>query len=267
LADDGGPVDDARVVVVARLRARRGELVDAIFARLQGAAFDRAGADDAEYLAGLRATVVAALDYVLAGIERGEDRADRVPAVALEQARRAARVGVPLDTVLRRYLVGHTLLEEFVMEEAHRGEEDRSPPTPPISTDALRTALRAQAAAVDRLLQAITAAYGDELVRGYGGVAALPALLSNPGARRARECLLFIADQNGRGLSPSNREVATAIGVSHQPQISRLLSQLAAEGLVTKRSQGIGGPNAWRLTPRGEQVLRMLAGGRATRHR
>ena len=40
-----GPVEDARAVVVARLRARRGELADAIFARVQGDAFDRAGVD------------------------------------------------------------------------------------------------------------------------------------------------------------------------------------------------------------------------------
>jgi hypothetical protein len=268
----GGPVGDARVVVVARLRARRGELVDAIFARMWGAAFDHAGAQDAEYLAGLRATVAAALEYVLTGIERGETvlspPTPPVPAVALEQARRAARLGVPLDTVLRRYVVGSALLGEYVMEEADRGERDWTPPTHPIvRREALRDALRAQASGIDRLLQAITVAHTDQLAHGYDGVTALPALLRNPGARRARECLLFIADQNGRGLSPSNREVATAIGITHQPQISRLLAQLAVEGLVSKTSHGLGRPNAWRLTPRGGQVLRMLAGGGATRHR
>jgi len=95
--------------------------------------------------------------------------------------------------------------------------------------------------------------------RGEDRVAALPALLSNPSARRGRECLLFIAVQGGRGLNPSNREIAAGIGVTHQPQISRLLSQLAAEGLVSKRSYGAGKRNAWRLEPRGEQVLRMLS--------
>jgi hypothetical protein len=80
--------------------------------------------------------------------------------VALEQAQRAARAGVPLDTVLRRYLTGHTLLEEYVMEEADRGERDGWALN---QREALRGALRAQASALDRLLQAITAAYGNEL--------------------------------------------------------------------------------------------------------
>jgi hypothetical protein len=38
----GGPVDDARAVVVERLRARRDELVDTIFARVRGDAFGAA---------------------------------------------------------------------------------------------------------------------------------------------------------------------------------------------------------------------------------
>jgi hypothetical protein len=67
--------------------------------------------------------------------------------------------------------------------------------------------------------------------------AVLPAMFGSPGARRARECLLFLAEQGGRGLSPSNREIATGIGVVHQSQISRLLAHLAGEGLVVKGSR------------------------------
>jgi hypothetical protein len=48
---------------------------------------------------------VAAVEYGLQGIERGEGWSGQVPAVATEQARRAARVGVSLDTVLVRYVV------------------------------------------------------------------------------------------------------------------------------------------------------------------
>jgi AcrR family transcriptional regulator len=91
----------------------------------------------------------------------------------------------------------------------------------------------------------------------------LPALLANPRARRLRACVLFLAERDGRGgpgSGPSNREVGTAIGVSHKSQISKLLSQLQAEDLVVKRSAGPGGPNEWRLTPRGEGTARALAG-------
>jgi hypothetical protein len=169
--DRGGAFQQARAGVVERLRARRDELVGVIFARVRDDAFGPVGAQDAEYVAGLRATVAAALEYVLAGIERGEEGAGQVPAVALEQARRAARLGVSLDTVLRRYVVGSALLGEFVMEEVDRGGRDGIPPTPPtppappIQREALREALRVQASVLDRLLQAITIEYGDELAR------------------------------------------------------------------------------------------------------
>jgi hypothetical protein len=157
MRSDVGPVGDARGLVVGRLRARRVELVEAIFARVRAGAL--AGSDDdAEYVAGLRAAVMAAVEYVLEGIERGEEWCGPVPVVALEQARRAARSGVSLDTVLRRYLVGHTLLEGFVMEEADRVDIADS-------SGALRGALRAQAAVLDRLLETVTGEYGVELAR------------------------------------------------------------------------------------------------------
>ena len=88
--------------------------------------------------------------------------------------------------------------------------------------------------------------------------AAPPRTLVNPRARRARECLLFLAEQCGRGLSPSNREIAVAIGITHPSQTSRLLSNLAEEGLLVKRSEGAGKRNAWRLTPRGEETARAI---------
>jgi AcrR family transcriptional regulator len=54
----------------------------------------------------------------------------------------------------------------------------------------------------------------------------------------------------------SNREVANLAGVVDQGQISKLLSRLEALGLVVNVGQGgfRGAPNAWTLTPRGEQV-------------
>jgi DNA-binding transcriptional ArsR family regulator len=168
---------------------------------------------------------------------------------------------VSLDTVLRRYVLGSELLRDLIMEEADRGEEHWSPPIP---RGALRAVMRAQASVLQRMLAAITVEYRDELEQvGYGsptggGSPQLPALLGNPSARRARECLLFLAEQGRLGLSPSNREIAAGIGVTHQPQISRLLAQLAAEGLVSKRSQGAGKRNVLQLTERGEQVVRIL---------
>jgi AcrR family transcriptional regulator/DNA-binding transcriptional ArsR family regulator len=86
--------------------------------------------------------------------------------------------------------------------------------------------------------------------------AAAPRELDRLGARRARECLLFLLEQGERGSHPSNREIAVGIGVAHQSQISRLLAYLLRQGLVRKRSEGSGKRNAWRLTPRGEELAR-----------
>jgi len=69
--------------------------------------------------------------------------------------------------------------------------------------------------------------------------------------RRASECLLLLAEHPGC----SNRELATALGITHGSQVSRLLSHLLSERLATKRSGGVGRPNAWTLTPRGEELL------------
>jgi AcrR family transcriptional regulator len=78
--------------------------------------------------------------------------------------------------------------------------------------------------------------------------------LDTPSAGRARECLRFLLGHPGS----SNRAVAAGIDIAHQSQISRLLSQLTREGLVVKRSEGVGKRNAWRLTVRGEEIARAL---------
>ncbi len=56
----------------------------------------------------------------------------------------------------------------------------------------------------------------------------------------------------------SNREVADRAGIVDQGQISKLLNRLQGRGLITKLSEGhtSGAPNSWRLTERGELVLR-----------
>lgn len=110
-----------RVALVGRLKARRAEIAEAIFARISDAWFEQTGRKDPEYVAGLRAAGEAALDYVLAGIEGGSEFLEPVPEAAMAQARRAARAGVGLDTVLRRYIAGRGVIERFIVQEAGRG--------------------------------------------------------------------------------------------------------------------------------------------------
>jgi hypothetical protein len=151
-------LEQARADVVERLRFRRAELEDTIFARFRDGLLDSPGGEDAAYVTGLRAAVAAAVDYGLRGIENGEGWSGPIPAEVVAQARRAARLGVSLDTVLRRYLVGHTLLEDFFLEEADRSGVSGQ-------RGAARQLLRAQASLLDRLLDAITGEYRNELER------------------------------------------------------------------------------------------------------
>jgi AcrR family transcriptional regulator len=84
--------------------------------------------------------------------------------------------------------------------------------------------------------------------------AEVPALLRNSKAKRGRLCLVYLAEQGRRGLSPSNREIAAAAGIAHKGQISKLLARLEGAGMISKISHGTGRANAWKLTPYGQEI-------------
>lgn len=136
------------------LLARRPEIEGIALARVYSVS-DPAAVKDPEYVAGLRAAVSAALDYGFAGIELGEEQAGPAPAALLVQARHAARSGVDLDTVLRRYVAGYALLGDFVIQAIEEGG------FAPQEVD-LRRIWRVQAMLLDRLVAAVTAEYGRE---------------------------------------------------------------------------------------------------------
>lgn len=103
------------------LQVRRPEIEGLTLARICGIA-SSSSLRDPEYLTGLRAAVSAALDYGLVGLERGEEQAGDAPTALLAQARQAARSGVALDTVLRRYFAGYALLGDFIIQAAGDGD-------------------------------------------------------------------------------------------------------------------------------------------------
>jgi hypothetical protein len=108
--------------IIERLKARCSEIEQAIYARIQEAVPDPISGNDPEYQAGVRAAVTAVVGYSLEGIKHGPERSGPIPAAAVAQARRAARTGVSLGTILRRYVAGHGRLGEFIAEEAeHSG--------------------------------------------------------------------------------------------------------------------------------------------------
>ncbi len=77
---------------------------------------------------------------------------------------------------------------------------------------------------------------------------------------RTVRVLLAIAELGGRGSYPSSREVADASDISDPGQVSKLLWRLERIGLIANGIQrhGHGEPNAWSLTPRGQQVQRAI---------
>lgn len=75
---------------------------------------------------------------------------------------------------------------------------------------------------------------------------------------RTHRVLTAIADlNNGDKLAPpSNVEISEAAGVRDQGQISKLLRRLQTHGLLRNTGGATAGiPNAWHLTPRGEEVI------------
>jgi AcrR family transcriptional regulator/DNA-binding MarR family transcriptional regulator len=75
---------------------------------------------------------------------------------------------------------------------------------------------------------------------------------------RTHRVLSAVAELSGRGSDPNNREVADAAGITDQGQISKLLARLEGHGLLENTGGSVQGvPRAWRLTPRGEEVLRI----------
>jgi AcrR family transcriptional regulator len=75
--------------------------------------------------------------------------------------------------------------------------------------------------------------------------------------QRTQMVLAAVVELGGRGFNPSNRQVADAAQVIDQGQISKLLARLEGVGLITNtggHTQGV--PNAWHLTPHGEEILR-----------
>jgi hypothetical protein len=90
-----------------RLEARREEVEQTLLARIY-AVSDPREVSDPEYAQGLHGAVSAALDHVLSALAGQTESITSIPSELLTQARQAARNGVSLDTVLRRYFAPAT---------------------------------------------------------------------------------------------------------------------------------------------------------------
>lgn len=146
--------DQSRAALQARLQARLPEIEETILTRAHAVASPSSG-EDAEYLEGLRAAVSAAVRYCLLGIERGEERAGPLPAPMVSQARQAARNRVGLETVLRRYFAGYTVLGDFLVQEARAASV-------PVEPSTLHRAQKEFAVLFDRIVASVSVEYRQE---------------------------------------------------------------------------------------------------------
>jgi len=144
---------EVRRELAARLRTRQSEIIRAVLDRVVEVEIPE-GVSDSEYVFGLRGAVEEAIDYALSGIDSGEVPASAIPLAASAQARRAARSGVPLDTVLRRYHAGDRVLYEVIMGEARD-----------LPYEALQAILRDHGPLVDHLTAGIATEYMHEVER------------------------------------------------------------------------------------------------------
>jgi hypothetical protein len=155
---EGSPLDTVRADIVERLKARRAEVERALYEHIQEAVPDAASSQSADYQEGLRLAIAAVLEYFLDNAGRGPHRPGPIPLAAAGQARRAARAGVGVGTVLRRYLAGHRRLGELIAEEAEHAQLSDYGPV-------LRDLRRTQEALLEHLTAAIEHEYHHERER------------------------------------------------------------------------------------------------------
>jgi hypothetical protein len=138
--------DELCATLAARLRARFPE-IEAKLAALIETISQPHEIPDPVYLDSLRGVRTAILEYAVEVIELGERRAADVPPAVRAGARLAARSGIALDTVLRRYSAANAFIGDALLEEAQHAEA----PAP-----ALRRLLHRQGSLFDRLLEAVS---------------------------------------------------------------------------------------------------------------
>lgn len=144
------PFARERGEIVRRLRARRSEIVHAILARIRDDVPDQVGQHNRAYHDGVRSTVGVVIDYSLDAIEQGSDGSAPIPPQAVAQARLAARTGVSLGIVVRRYVAGHGELGDFVIQETQASRLSSNEPAVHHIRKVQETVLSRLTAAIER---------------------------------------------------------------------------------------------------------------------
>lgn len=216
--------DTGAIELRERLLARRDEIEQAILARVHSVS-GSADNPDPEYAEGLLSAVSGALDYGIDAVGRNEAHPPPIPTVLLSQARLAARHGVGLETVMRRYVAGYTLLGDFLIEE--------SADSGALDAVSLKRLLRILSSLLDRLIAAISEEYARET-------------RARPGSAEQRrteliECLLAGQPLDSSELRydfEANHVAALAKGPGAADAIRELARSLGRRLLLVCREEG-----------------------------
>lgn len=144
--------------VAKRLRSRSVEIEEAILTRIRNTAADPIEEGDVEYEAGQRAAIAALLRHAVLGIRDEAKTARPAPLEAVAQVHRAARAGVGMNVIIRRYAVGFAEFGDFVIQEADGAGLL-------LHGNGLRSVQRTQAGLFEHLIVTINKEYGLETDR------------------------------------------------------------------------------------------------------
>ena len=262
------------------LRSRRSEIEQAILTRVQSLA-DPGEVGDPEYAAGLKEAVATAVSYGLSISDAPQKDPPPIPASLLAQARRAARSGVGLDVVLRRYCAGFAWLGDFLLEAASRGGGQR--------TEARRI-WRGMAVLFEGLLEAIAQEHAEE-TRAKGksqaerraqrvrrllagelldsadleyelGAHHIAAIAAGPGAKRALRELASALDRRLLMVGGGSGSLWAWMGSPHELKAQEAL-RLASTAFSPEVSLALGesgeGISGWRLSHRQARAAAPIA--------
>jgi hypothetical protein len=273
--------EDSCAILKANLEARRPEIEQAALTRI-GAIRSPDDSPKAVQGVALRKGIDAALDCTFAVLNAGGVDDPPVPSVLLAQARLAARGGLQLDTLLRRYFAGHTLFCDFIVDEG--ASLDR------LDSDDLKRLLRDQAELCDRLLAAASEEYARERRRRFRSVdrrrtelverllaGQLPdasrldyefdgnhlgMIASGSGACKAIRELAAILDRRQLSVSPAEGTVWAWLGGRH-PIDAEEVQRVVSSRWPTQLSLAMGEPGqgmtGWRLSHRQARAAHTIA--------
>jgi hypothetical protein len=280
LSSQHSPIDEPRARLLERLRARQGEMEDAIFPHICSLGGPQADGD-AEYEVGLRAAVAAGIDYCLTGLEHESGLAAPVPVAVLEQTRRSARHGTSIKTSIQRVIATRRLIHGFILEEAaHVGLAGNSPAmreirsmqeamleqfTPTIASEHMRESERVRRSADEHraeLVQRLLAGeYGPapELQYELDAMWHLGVIAIGPDGRKT---LTGVAAHTGLALLAIARCENTVwawMGAPLRPSLSGVEGRLGIGEAWFAIGDPARGVEGWRLTHRQAQAALLVA--------